>query len=190
MMLLVVGVVGQACLTGLAVQTAGPQGKGVVKWVSTEWLQDHLKDANLRILDTQPNVHEYFIDMNQVKKLVGQSNVILLDTRPAKFYEGQGPWIKPGHIPGAVSLPWRSLMADDNPTRLKPDAEIALILKEHNITPDKTILCSCGTGREATNEFLLFKWYLGYPNVKLYEGSFTEWSAYPDNPTVVGPNPK
>jgi thiosulfate/3-mercaptopyruvate sulfurtransferase len=26
--------------------------------------------------------------------------------------------------------------------------------------------------------------------VKLYEGSFTEWSAYPDNPTVVGPNPK
>jgi thiosulfate/3-mercaptopyruvate sulfurtransferase len=300
--------VGLACLTGLAAQPTGPQGKGAVKWVSTEWLQNHLKDPDLLIVDSQPNVHDYFaqhipgavyfndnllrvpdqgmparyiptqafelevrriglnneapvvvytgkgkftgageglaqtmvayslarfghtniyllnggidkwtaenrpvtqefpkikegnfkanvqedffVTMDQVKKLKDQNNVILLDARPAKFYEGQGPWIKPGHIPGAVNLPWRSLMADDNATLLKPDAQIAAILKEHSISPDKTIICSCGTGREATNEFLLFKNYLGYPNVKLYEGSFTEWSAYPDNPTVVGPNPK
>lgn len=308
---LILGTIAVVGLSGLVVpaaQPAGPRGKGVVQWVSTDWLQNHLKDTNLLILDTQPNVHDYFsqhipgavyfsegllrdsdrgmpakyvpaqalemelrrtgvsnetpvvvytakgkfsgtgdglaqtmvayslarfgqakvyvldggldqwtaenrptsqefpkvqegtfkarvqedyfIGMDQVKKLVGQSNVILLDARPAKFYEGQGPWIKPGHIPGAVNLPWRSLMADDNPTRLKTDAEIAQILKEHNITPDKMIICSCGTGREATNEFILFKWYLGYPNVKLYEGSFTEWTASPDNPTVTGAKPK
>ncbi|MDM7911689.1 MAG: hypothetical protein QUS09_01180 [Methanotrichaceae archaeon] len=48
----------------------------------------------------------------------------------------------------------------------------------------------CGTGREATNEFLFFKFYLGHDKVRIYEGSFTEWSAYPENPTVTGENPR
>ena len=56
--------------------------------------------------------------------------------------------------------------------------------------PGKTIIAYCGTGREATNLYILFQYYLGYPNVKLYEGSFAEWSAYPVNPTVTGPNPR
>jgi thiosulfate/3-mercaptopyruvate sulfurtransferase len=63
-------------------------------------------------------------------------------------------------------------------------------LDKHDIVPEKTVICSCGTGREATNEFILFKWYLGFPKVKIYEGSFTEWSSYPQNPTVIGPNPR
>ena len=36
-------------------------------------------------------------------------------------------------------------------------------------TKDRDIICSCGTGREATNELLLFKYYLGYPSVRIYE---------------------
>ncbi|OHB68657.1 MAG: thiosulfate sulfurtransferase [Planctomycetes bacterium RBG_13_62_9] len=285
-----------------------PFGRGVVKWVSTQWLEDHLKDPNLTIIDTQPDVHdyvvehirnavylsdftlqapkdglpvqyipsdairllfrrigldnddpvvvytakgaytssgsglgqtmlaytlarfghnrvyvldggldkwkregrpvtqefptvtegrfrptirdEYFVDMEELKKIKDRGDVILLDARPAKLYQGKGPWIKQGHIPGAVSLPWRSLMADDNATLLKSDDQIDAILKGRNISPDKTVIVSCGTGREATSEFLLFKWYLGYPNVKIYEGSFTEWCAYPENPTVAGVSPR
>jgi rhodanese-related sulfurtransferase len=109
--------------------------------------------------------------MDQLKELMKQDNVMILDARPAKAYEGQAAWVKAGHIPGAISLPWKSLMADDNPALLKSDQEIAQILKRHNITPDKTIVTYCGTGREATNPFLLFKCYLGFSNVKLYEGS-------------------
>jgi thiosulfate/3-mercaptopyruvate sulfurtransferase len=36
-----------------------PSGEGVVNWVSTKWLNDHLNDEHLRIIDTQPNVHDY-----------------------------------------------------------------------------------------------------------------------------------
>ena len=36
-----------------------PPGEGVVKWVSTEWLDEHLEDKNLMMLDVQPNVHDY-----------------------------------------------------------------------------------------------------------------------------------
>lgn len=284
-----------------------PYGKGKVKWISTEWLEEHLDDGNLMKLDVQPNVHdyiqehipgaiymnqgllrvplkgtpayyvpadsiqiifrrlglksdipvvvytgtgpfkewgdgleqtmaaytlarfgheniyvldggidkwkkedkpltkefpkveesnftvdvkrEYFLEYEDFKEMKDKDNVILLDARPPKFYEGQGPWIKPGHIPGAVNLPWASLMDDDNKRLLKPDEEIQEILDEHDINPDKAVICSCGTGREATNEFLLFKWYLNYSEVKIYEGSFTEWNSYPENPTVVGENP-
>ncbi len=133
--------------------------------------------------------NEYFVTMDDVKKLKEREDVLLLDARPANVYKGQGPWIKPGHIPGAVNLPWKTLMDDDNPRLLKPDEDIQEILNEKGITNDKLIICSCGTGREATNEFLLFNWYLGYPSVKIYEGSFTEWSSYPENQTVTGDKP-
>jgi thiosulfate/3-mercaptopyruvate sulfurtransferase len=133
---------------------------------------------------------EYFVEYEEFKAIKDREDVILLDARPSGVYEGQGPWIKPGHIPGAINLPWASLMDSKNKRLLKPDEEIKSIIRERGITRDKTVLCSCGTGREATHEFILFKWYLGYPKVKIYEGSFTEWSSYPENPTVTGKNPR
>jgi thiosulfate/3-mercaptopyruvate sulfurtransferase len=36
-----------------------PEGSGPVRWVSTEWLADHLKDPGLAIIDVQSNIHEY-----------------------------------------------------------------------------------------------------------------------------------
>jgi len=132
----------------------------------------------------------YPIGYEEFKKTKDRDDVLLLDARPPAFYEGQGPWRKAGHIPGAINLPWRGLMADDNPARLKPDDAINAILEHHGIGPDRTVYCSCGTGREATNEFLLFKFYLQYPNVRIYEGSFTEWTMHPENPTVTGTEPR
>ncbi len=63
-------------------------------------------------------------------------------------------------------------------------------LEEKGVERDKEIICSRGTGREATNEFVLLKWYLGFPEVRLYEGSFTEWCAFPDNETGMGDEPR
>ncbi|MDI6725181.1 MAG: hypothetical protein QMD61_11095 [Methanobacterium sp.] len=36
---------------------------------------------------------------------------------------------------------------------------------------------------------MVFKWFLGYGNVGIYEGSITEWTQRDDNPTVTGPEP-
>jgi thiosulfate/3-mercaptopyruvate sulfurtransferase len=57
------------------------------------------------------------------------------------------------------------------------------------VTSDKAIIISCGIARESACEFLLLKWYFGYPSVRLYEGSFAEWANDPENPTVTGSNP-
>ncbi len=141
--------------------------------------------------DFKTNIQkDYYVNIEEVIDLKDKEDTLLLDARPENVYKGQGPWILPGHIPGAVNLPWKKLMDEDNPKLLKSDEEIQKILNNIGATKDKLIICSCGTGREATNEFLLFKFYLGYPQVKIYEGSFTEWTSYPEKPTVVGDTPR
>jgi thiosulfate/3-mercaptopyruvate sulfurtransferase len=132
----------------------------------------------------------YWIEYEEFKKIKDNEDVVLLDARPSNFYEGQGPWPKPGHIPGAINLPWKTLMDGNNPALLKNEDEIRNILNVKGITPEKTVICSCGTGREATNEFIMFKFLVGFPDVKIYEGSFTEWSSHSENPTVTGKNPR
>ena len=133
---------------------------------------------------------DFFVTLAEFLEIKDRKDVIVLDARPAAVYEGQGPWPKPGHIPGAINLPWASLMDDTNKALLRPEREIDEILKTRGVTPDKTIICTCGTGREATNQFILLRSYLGFPNVRLYEGSFTEWVQIPGNRTVTGKNPR
>ena len=38
-----------------------PSGKSIVKWISTDWLADHIDEEDLMILDVQPNVHDYIM---------------------------------------------------------------------------------------------------------------------------------
>ena len=138
-----------------------------------------------------PHVRDaLFVDYDEFVELMGRPDTVVLDARPPDKYSGQGPWLKPGHIPGAVSLPWKALMGAENSRKLRPHGEIRAAAEAAGATPDRTVVCSCGTGREATNEFLIFRYLLGYPKVRLYEGSFTDWVSRPGNPTVTGPDPR
>ncbi len=155
------------------------EGRGLTK-VFPKW---DMSDFKIQIR------RDYFVEYDEFSRLREQKDVMIFDARPFEIYKEGGLWIKNGHIPGAFSLPWRSLMAKENAKLLKSDEELQQLVGKFNITPDKTVLIYCGTGREATNEFLFMKFYLDYDKVKIYEGSFTEWSSYPENPSVTGENP-
>lgn len=129
------------------------------------------------------------INYSQLLEKKDQSNTVLVDVRPRSVYQGEALWSKPGHIPGAINLPWRMLTAHNNPRLIRSVNFISELAHSHNITADKSIILYCGTGREATTAFLIFKYLLNYPDVKIYEGSFTEWVSIPGNPTVSGPHP-
>jgi thiosulfate/3-mercaptopyruvate sulfurtransferase len=133
---------------------------------------------------------DFFLGYPEFSRIRDHDDVVVLDTRPAPAYGGLGAWARGGHIPGAVNLPWQSLMAPENPMLLLQKDEIRAVLEEHLVTPDRTVICSCGTGRTATLPLLLLRYCLGYPSVILYEGSFTEWVSFPDNPTVTGMDPR
>lgn len=162
---------------------------GLDKWKAEDRpLSKTYTEARPSDFDVQVQ-REFQVNYEEFVDLKDRDDVIVLDARPPAVYRGQGPWLKPGHIPGAVNLPWASLMEEDNKALLRSDDQVRGILDAKGVDPEKTVICSCGTGREATNEFILLKWYLGYPNVRIYEGSFTEWVSYPENPTVEGENP-
>jgi thiosulfate/3-mercaptopyruvate sulfurtransferase len=162
---------------------------GLDKWKEEDKkltkLLPRIEDSGLKVKVN----HDFFVEYEEFRKVKDHRDILHFDTRPLNYYEGEGPWIRLGHIPGAISLPWNELVDNNNSRLLRPDNELRRVFESRGATPDKTIILSCGTGRHATVPFLLLRSYFGYPKVKLFEGSFTEWTSHPDNPTVTGRNP-
>lgn len=112
----------------------------------------------------------------EVIKLKDQPGHLLVDARPKNEYLGQDDiWLRKGHIPGAISFHWARLMDSKNTHQFKPFAEVKAQLEAAGITPDKQIICYCGTSREGSLVRFYLKHVAGYPNVKLYEGAWKEY---------------
>jgi thiosulfate/3-mercaptopyruvate sulfurtransferase len=163
---------------------------GLDKWMD-EGRETSQEFPELSSSNFEPNLQRsMWIELEEFKEVKDNNDTIVLDARPPRFYTGEtGPWIRDGHIPGAINLPWANLM-QDNKAHLKSVEEIRSMAEDAGATEDKLIICSCGTGREATNEYTIFKHLLNYPRVRLYEGSFTEWSAYPEHEVITGKQPR
>ena len=131
------------------------------------------------------------VTLDELKALMGKSGVVLIDARPAPTYRGDtNVWTRNGHIPGAINLEWRSLTDPDNPHKLKPVEELRAIVGARKLDPASDIIVYCGTGREATLEYMVLKHVLGFRKVRLYEGSWTEYCAQPELQIETGPEKK
>lgn len=136
------------------------------------------------------------IKLPELSPLIGKKDVIIVDPRPKAQYEGiDQSFQRNGHIPGAINLPWQQLTEANNPdatqqnaSQLKSLDDLRKVFVSRGVTPDKTVIISCSTGREASLQFLVLKHLLKYPNVKIYEGSWTEYSAT-KLPLETGPDP-
>jgi thiosulfate/3-mercaptopyruvate sulfurtransferase len=127
-----------------------------------------------------------------VQKHVGKPGNILIDARPINEFRGEDDvWLRKGHIPGAISFHWARLMEKDNTHKFKPFSETKAELEKAGITPDKTIICYCGTSREGSLLRFYLKHVAGYPNVRLYEGAWKEYVWLNDKslPAETGGNP-
>lgn len=110
---------------------------------------------------------------------------VLLDTRPADMYSGaKGSWKRKGHIAGALHHYWADDVLEGGAWKLAEDLRRAF--ETLGATPDKKIIVSCGQGLMASHTYITLKYILGYPNVKLYDGSFNEWSVVESLPVETG----
>jgi thiosulfate/3-mercaptopyruvate sulfurtransferase len=115
-------------------------------------------------------------NIDDVQALAGKSDGLLIDARPLNEFRGEDDvWLRKGHIPGAISFHWARLMEADNTHQLKALAVMKTELTDAGITPDQNIICYCGTSREGSLIYFTLKHVLGYPNVRLYEGSWKEY---------------
>jgi thiosulfate/3-mercaptopyruvate sulfurtransferase len=107
----------------------------------------------------------------------------LVDVRSPQEYAGelthmpsypQEGALRGGHIPGAVSVPWARAAADDGTFR--PVEELrALYTEEQGLDPDDEVVAYCRIGERSSHTWFVLQHLLGYPNVRNYDGSWTEW---------------
>lgn len=116
--------------------------------------------------------------MDQVKQAVDNENAILMDSREWVRFSGiEEPIDKvAGHIPTAKHYFWKELMDDSG------DWRSVDFIKEwfQTIQVDQEIIVYCGSGVTACPNVLALN-SLGYQNVKLYAGSWSDWISYSDN---------
>ncbi len=121
----------------------------------------------------------YFLD---VLKRLRDPRVALVDVRSPDEYTGRitAPPEYPneaaqrgGHIPGAVNIPWAQAVGEDG--RFKPVEELRRLYEEKGVTPDKEVIVYCRIGERAAHTFFVLKELLGYPRVRVYDGSWSEW---------------
>jgi len=96
------------------------------------------------------------------------------------------PAPRPGHIAGAVSVPFDTLNEDRSMT-LKDEATLRKLFESAGVRPGSEVVTYCHIGQQASQVYLAAR-LLGY-RVHLYDGSYEEWAANP-NLTVERAAPK
>jgi thiosulfate/3-mercaptopyruvate sulfurtransferase len=117
----------------------------------------------------------------EVQQALAGKKTALVDVRsPAEF---TGEILAPpglpetcqrgGHIPGAKSIPWGKNCNDDG--TFKSYDELKALYAAQGISGDQPVIAYCRIGERSSLTWFAMKYLLGFPNVKNYDGSWTEW---------------
>ncbi|MGH8103504.1 MAG: sulfurtransferase [bacterium] len=120
---------------------------------------------------------------NHVHDDLGKPVVALVDVRSPPEFKGEilaPPGLsetaqRGGHIPGANNIPWSQAVNEDG--TFKSHDDLRMLYHGKGITPDKDVVAYCRIGERSSHTWFVLKYLLGYPNVKNYDGSWTEWGS-------------
>lgn len=123
---------------------------------------------------------------------LGNPDRVLLDGRSPEEYNGER--VSPGsdfdhgaerkgRIPGARHLYYRELLNDDD--TFKPADQLRQVFEARGATPDKDVVAYCRLSHRATLIWFTARFLLGYPWVRSYDGSWTEWGSIVGMPIEI-----
>jgi len=131
------------------------------------------RDASIRAFS-----HDVMQHLLRVKDGTGA----LVDVRSPAEYTGerlhmpeypQEGALRGGHVPGAANIPWAQAVREDG--TFKPRSELAALYEGAGVTPDKPVIAYCRIAERSSHSWFVLRYLLGYPNVRNYDGSWTEW---------------
>ena len=93
--------------------------------------------------------------------------------------------LRGGHIPGAKNVPWARAANEDGTFKSREELE-AIYLQEQGLDPANKIIAYCRIGERSSHSWFVLKYLLGYPNVRNYDGSWTEWGNLVGAPIEKG----
>lgn len=121
---------------------------------------------------------------DQVLGVLGKDNVALVDVRSPGEYSGEllAPANLPqegaqrgGHIPGAANIPWAMAVQEDG--TFKSADDLRALYESKGVSADKDVVAYCRIGERSSHTWFVLNYLLGYPNVRNYDGSWTEWGS-------------
>jgi thiosulfate/3-mercaptopyruvate sulfurtransferase len=119
---------------------------------------------------------------DQVLQWIGADDRALVDVRSPQEYSGellappgyeQEGASRGGHIPTAQSIPWAQAVRDDG--TFKAEADLRELYGGKGVTSDKKVTAYCRIGERSAHTWFVLHELLGFPDVRNYDGSWTEW---------------
>lgn len=122
---------------------------------------------------------------NQVLTAINNDNQQIVDARSYSRFCGTAkeprPGLRSGHIPSSTCLHFATLLTNG---KYKTEPELLDIFAQAGLDQNKQLIASCGSGMTACI-VLLAAYYLGYRNLSLYDGSWSEWGADANLPAAI-----
>ncbi|WP_417668861.1 3-mercaptopyruvate sulfurtransferase [Roseibium sp.] len=126
-------------------------------------------------------------DLDDIRRFTKDGSSQILDARPADRFTGDAPepreGMRSGHMPGALNLPFAQLMNDDG--TLKDADALKALFTGAGVDLTKPVATSCGSGVTAA-VLTLGLTISGARDLKLYDGSWSEWGGRQDTEVVTG----
>ena len=128
---------------------------------------------------------------DEVLAAIGTTN--LVDVRSPDEFSGkilapahlpQEQSQRPGHIPGAVNVPWSKAANEDG--TFKSDEELSALYSAAGVDPDRETIAYCRIGERSSHTWFVLRELLGHRNVKNYDGSWTEYGSLVGAPIELG----
>jgi len=132
--------------------------------------------------------HPESASLEDVERAVRTKNAILVDARSPQQYAGEaGAQMRRGHIPGAINHFWSDDLTQEGFGHVwKDSASLAKSYEAQGVTRDKDIIAYCNSTTEASHVHFTLRNLLGYPKVRVYVGSWTEWAERTNLPMESG----
>ena len=126
-------------------------------------------------------------DVTQVSAAAKLGDVEIVDARAAERFRGDAPepreGLRSGHIPGSKNVPFTTLLNDD--ATMKEVEDLRAVFTSAGVDLAKPVITTCGSGVTAAVLGLALS-RLGKTDYSLYDGSWSEWGAFPTLPVATG----
>lgn len=129
--------------------------------------------------------HAVAADKEYILARIGDRRTVLVDARsPGEYVGATVRAARGGHIPGAVNIEWTEALDRSALRNLRPVPELVTLYEQFGVTPDKEVIVYCHSHHRSAHTYWVLT-HLGYPRVRAYPGSWSEWGNDPALPVAV-----
>ena len=140
------------------------------------------RSGSFRAKAPDEKLRAYFDEVKAALADVKAHRIALVDVRGPKEFSGEitAPPEYPtehaqrgGHIPGAVNIPWAQAVNEDG--TFKARNELEGLYHPKGVRGSTPVITYCRIGERSSHTWFVLRYLLGYPDVRNYDGSWTEW---------------